>query len=609
MRKLPLVAWIVTALLPGVALAQSNAYVTNQGLSQVDVFRTSDWVSLGSITVGSAPTGISIPSTGGFAYVANRGSNTVSRIDLATSTVTATIPVPGNPTQVAVSPNGTKAYVVQSTNCPPLPTPTPAPVPTPTPDPALPTPSPTPPPPCTVAVIDTASDTVTGSVTVGHDPFAVAFSTNGGFAYVTNRSDDTLSVIDATTDLVVQEVPVGDTPEGVAVGAGEIYVANDAANTVTVIREVDLQIEATLGVGGGPLGLGIAPDGETALVSNDADGSVSIMAPGTHTVTGTVATDSHPTGIAFLPDSSKAVVANNNGSMSIVTLLDGSVWTIPIVGSPSGVAITPEPFFTLSKSALPYQVETGTNVTFTLSYTNKGSGVATGTTITDPIPHPELTFVSATGGGTVAGTDVVWSLPVVAAGESGAVQVVFTAGALIADGTLVTNVATITDSLGREVSAEAPIRIRTPGSIDLLSLYKKVPPERGRGDTVRFRMRITPPATFTGAEQVDVRVEETTTAALLYDFTIPAGQLQVRGQRYKYRGVTASGAKVRFMLTPDRIDGFYRVRFQATKATLPLSPSPSLRITLNLGPDVISTQRVFDVHRAPPGGQRLFYQD
>lgn len=59
--------------------------------------------------MGASPTGIAIPTAGGFALVASKGNNTVSRIDLATSTVTATIPVPGNPTAVAVRPDGSKA--------------------------------------------------------------------------------------------------------------------------------------------------------------------------------------------------------------------------------------------------------------------------------------------------------------------------------------------------------------------------------------------------------------------------------------------------------------------------------------------------------------------
>src|SRR5262245_41810682 len=107
-------------LLPSLAGAQPIpvASVTNQTTNVVHMFRTSDFAPLGTIPVGLSPTGIAIPATGGLALVANKGGNSVSRIDLSTSTVSATIPVPGNPTAIAILPDGTKAYVVQSTNCP-----------------------------------------------------------------------------------------------------------------------------------------------------------------------------------------------------------------------------------------------------------------------------------------------------------------------------------------------------------------------------------------------------------------------------------------------------------------------------------------------------------
>jgi YVTN family beta-propeller protein len=46
-----------------------------------------------------------------FAYVTNRGSNSVSVIDTASNTVVATIPVGAFPEGVAITPDGTRAYV------------------------------------------------------------------------------------------------------------------------------------------------------------------------------------------------------------------------------------------------------------------------------------------------------------------------------------------------------------------------------------------------------------------------------------------------------------------------------------------------------------------
>lgn len=625
MRRVILtVLGLAAALAPQSALAQAKAYVTNQSLNQVNVFRTTDWLALGSIPVGLSPTDIAIPVSGGFALVANRGGNSVSRIDLAAGAVSATIPVVGGPTAVAIRNDGTKAYVVQSTNCPAPPTPTPSPTPAPptptpvgaTPAPPTPTPvvTPTPAPPCTVAVIDTASNTVLKEITVGRQPFDVAIS--GGLAYVTNRSDDTISVIDTDADIVVDEIPVGGTPEGVAVGAGQIFVANDEANTVTVIREVDLQILTTIAVGASPLGLGVSPNGLKAIVSNDGGASISIIDTADHLASLPVNTGTNPTGIDFLPDSSKAVVTNSTASsISIVTVADGTVQQVPFTGSPTSVAVLPEPVFTLVKIANAEQVPTGGLISFTLGYSNTGSGTALAPTITDPIPAG-LLFASATPPGAPSGGNVVWVLPPLVPGAAGTVDVAFTVDAGVEDGTLITNEATIADTLGTPATAEDSFRARTPGTLDLSLLYRKVPPKSTPRDTVRARTRITLPPGFTGAESVDISFASPNNPLPLYQFTIPAGQLQARNSRFRYRGTAADGARIRFQMTPDpQVAGKHRVRFQSSKTTLPLVNAPlppkiDLTVTLNTaGPDVFFVERTVEVKRSPPGGQKLFYQD
>ena len=50
----------------------------------------------------------------------------------------------------------------------------------------------------TVSVIDTSTNTVTGTIAVGNGPEGVVFSPDGTRAYVANSSGDTVSVIDTT---------------------------------------------------------------------------------------------------------------------------------------------------------------------------------------------------------------------------------------------------------------------------------------------------------------------------------------------------------------------------------------------------------------------------
>ena len=79
------------------------------------------------------------------------------------------------------------------------------------------------------------------------------------------------------------------------------------------------------------------------------------------------------------------------------------------------------------------------DVTYGLSYANSGTATATGVTLTDALPAG-VTFVAASGGGNLTGTDVVWSLGNLDPGSGGSVQVTVIPGGA---GTLV-NQASIT---------------------------------------------------------------------------------------------------------------------------------------------------------------------
>jgi YVTN family beta-propeller protein len=68
----------------------------------------------------------------------------------------------------------------------------------------------------TVSVINTASNTVTGTIAVGARPFHVAITPNSTRAYVANFDSNTVSVIDIARSATVT-VGVGANPAGVAI--------------------------------------------------------------------------------------------------------------------------------------------------------------------------------------------------------------------------------------------------------------------------------------------------------------------------------------------------------------------------------------------------------
>src|SRR5439155_259944 len=118
-----------------------------------------------------------------------------------------------------------------------------------------------------------------------------------------------------------------------------------------------------------------------------------------------------------------------------------------------------KPVLTISKADAPDPVNAGSNITYTLSYSNTGTAGATGVVIVDTVPA-NTTFVSATAGGTLAAGVATWNVGAVAAGGSGSVQMVVQAASPLTNRTVITNATFSTDS--HETAPVARTLIATP---------------------------------------------------------------------------------------------------------------------------------------------------
>ncbi len=63
------------------------------------------------------------------------------------------------------------------------------------------------------AQVARSASQVIKTITVGNYPLGIAFNPRNGDMYVANESDDTVSVIDTTADKVIATIPVGLSPE------------------------------------------------------------------------------------------------------------------------------------------------------------------------------------------------------------------------------------------------------------------------------------------------------------------------------------------------------------------------------------------------------------
>lgn len=205
-----------------------------------------------------------------------------------------------------------------------------------------------------VSVIDTASNTVTATIAVGHAPQGVVFSVDNTHAYVTNFNDGTLSVIDTASTTVVNTVPLAPpgnpsqpvipaiTPDGKS-----LYIPDLARSVVVVVDTTTNTVTTTVPVGSEPVDVAITPDGSHAYVANSGNGTVSVIDTATNTVVGSPISVASGGGelitAVAAPDNAHVYASGGgNSTVSVIATANNAVTTISGVPNATGLAITPD---------------------------------------------------------------------------------------------------------------------------------------------------------------------------------------------------------------------------------------------------------------------------
>ena len=309
-----------------------------------------------TVAVGTQPNGVAVDPTTHTAYVANRGSNTVSVLNGADQG-TATIPVGKGPGGIAVNPATHRVYVADRDDG-------------------------------TIAVIDGATNQVVDTIAVGAHPESVAVDSSTNTVYVADEGtitagnpNGTVHAIDGKTDHVMASAAVGgerSEPHGLAVDPATHHVfvgystpSSDAAAMldgaslqtlatallgnppfavaldppthrlyVTLTNVPQVQVldvsaipafqgnPATIRVGANPSGVAADPASQTVYVANAGDNTIAVIDASSNQVTGTVPVGTRPWAVAVDPTTHTVYVANQDSND--VTILNG-------VGQPSSV--------------------------------------------------------------------------------------------------------------------------------------------------------------------------------------------------------------------------------------------------------------------------------
>lgn len=225
-----------------------------------------------------------------------------------------------------------------------------------------------------VAAIDTSSNTISSTISVGKTPVYGVMTSDGKRAFILNQDDGTVSVInaqanqlDAVPSPAVNPVPVGTAPiwADLVTTKNELVVANagngTAKGSVSIINiplcsaaalpgnpncdatnPIDAngfgQVLATVPVGINPRMVAVLQDGSRAYVVNQGDSTVSVVNLTTNTVTATipVPATTHPNFIAAIngtPTGKVYVTSPETSNMTIIrTDTDLVETTIPLQG-------------------------------------------------------------------------------------------------------------------------------------------------------------------------------------------------------------------------------------------------------------------------------------
>jgi len=285
------------ALFPGsrpVGLASNVStamYVSNSGTNSVcphtgsmSVISTGSLVATNTLCVGVNPGPIvQLPAatttttsgtttiTDNKVYIANMGDNTISVYNPTTQSITSTITQANglNLNPVAMVPSSDAAYVFVVTQGNGS-------------------------TPGTIDIINTANDTIGGSVTVGVGPTSISLDTFLNRLYVANTGDNTVTVLDATSVTlgvnppikVLATTQVGSAPVSVAAlpSGLSFYVANSGSNNVSVVSSSSFGVVGTVPVGQTPVFIASEPTSTKIYTANSGGGTISIIQTSNNTV-------------------------------------------------------------------------------------------------------------------------------------------------------------------------------------------------------------------------------------------------------------------------------------------------------------------------------------
>jgi len=202
-----------------------------------------------------------------------------------------------------------------------------------------------------VSVIDTATDTVTGTMalpdtnpTVPPYAYGVAVGSSGQNVYVGLQDTNEVAVLDAATGQTIKRIGLGsDSPGGLAVNDAEtrLYVASNLSNTLIVIDISNIgaaevgRVTLDEAVISNPSGVALKSTGDKAYVANTSTGNIVVVdideTNNLYQKSATIALGGvQPVGVALSADEETLYTSSLTGDVKGIKLSDSSITDLKI---------------------------------------------------------------------------------------------------------------------------------------------------------------------------------------------------------------------------------------------------------------------------------------
>lgn len=196
-----------------------------------------------------------------------------------------------------------------------------------------------------------AYDSITNTISVGSNPYSLAISPDGTFAYVGNYSGSSISRINLTTNATDATITLpNNNPREIAFTSNGAFAYICDGSKVIKVRTSDNTIVATINTGA-TWGIAIAPNGQFAYVTSGTANIYQINLSDdsftTYSGRGTALN-----GVSFAPDGLTAYIADYTANTILkVRTSDTAVLAYISVTSPWSVAISPDGTYGITAGA------------------------------------------------------------------------------------------------------------------------------------------------------------------------------------------------------------------------------------------------------------------